>query len=138
MAFELNNLKIKRSKRKRLGRGESSGMGKTSGRGHKGQKARENDMPKGFEGGQTPFKWRMPKIKGFRRLTIKYQAVSLVQIEKKFKDGEIVNPKTLAIKRLIASNKKLVKIIGNKLTKKLIFEDCLYSAGAKKAVGKKI
>jgi large subunit ribosomal protein L15 len=132
---ELNNLPTTKTNRKRLGRGESSGIGKTSGKGSNGQRARSKDMPKGFEGGQTPLKWRLPKIKGFKRNIVLYEAVSLKEINRKFKDGEKVNPKTLLVKKLISSDKLPVKIIGDKLTKKLVFEDVLYSVGAKKLLG---
>lgn len=135
MAFELNNLQVKNASRKRIGRGESSGMGKTSGKGSNGQKARSNDMPKGFEGGQTPFKWRMPKIKGFKSIGPKYQVVTLIDIERNFKDDDKINPSTLFSKKLILDIKKPVKIIGNSLKLKLEFDNLLFSAGAKKAAG---
>ena len=135
--LELHNLKSQRAKKNRLGRGESSGCGKTSGKGSNGQKARSNDMPKGFEGGQTPFKWRLPKIKGFRPHDPKYQVVTLEEIERNFKSGEKVDIKNLLAKKLILDVKIPVKIIGNSLKLKLEFSDCLFSKGAERAINEK-
>jgi len=132
MEIGLHNLKnpFKKAK-KRVGRGESSGYGKTSGKGHKGQKARGNDMPRGFEGGQTPLKWRLPKLKGFKRnVPKKMYVLTLSQIEKAFSDREIVSPETLKEKGLIKNEKFLVKII----KKKLKIKNCLLSSGAKRAL----
>lgn len=82
MSISLNNLaKIKRSDRKRVGRGIGSGKGKTSGRGVKGQKARTgHHSVKGFEGGQTPVHMRLPK-KGFVNVLRKeYEAVTISDV----------------------------------------------------------
>lgn len=136
--LQLHTLKVKKAHKNRLGRGESSGRGKTSGKGSNGQKARSNDMPKGFEGGQTPFKLRLPKIKGFKARRDKYQVVTLAEIERSFKNGDQISPKTLFLKKLIKNIKIPVKIIGNELKLKLKFSNCLYSKGAKKAIEKKI
>jgi len=136
MEISLHNLSSpKRKTKKRLGRGESSGLGKSAGRGTKGQKARGKDMPKGFEGGQTPLKWRLPKLKGFKsKRKKKIQVVTLSQIEAKFEEGEIVSPKILKEKGLIEKNIFLVKIIGSKISKKIKVKDCLLSKGARQAL----
>lgn len=96
-------------KRKRLGRGESSGHGKTSGRGHKGQKARAGGFHKrGFEGGQMPLQRRLPK-RGFTPIDRKEYEIVNVGLLSKFKDQ--VDPVTLAEEGLVRKN-RLVKILG--------------------------
>src|SRR3954471_22204403 len=84
--MELNNLKPaagSRKPRRRVGRGIGSGLGKTAGRGHKGQKSRAGGYHKvGFEGGQMPLQRRLPK-RGFKSQSLKYNAeVSLTSLEK--------------------------------------------------------
>lgn len=75
--MELNNIKPaagSKSARRRVGRGIGSGLGKTAGRGHKGQKSRSGGYHKvGFEGGQMPLQRRLPK-RGFKSMTLKYNA----------------------------------------------------------------
>lgn len=135
MQLNLSNLKnpFKKSK-KRVGRGESS-KGKTAGKGSKGQKAREKDMPKGFEGGQTPLKWRLPKLKGFKsKKKDKIGVVTLAKIENKFSVHEIITPQKLKEKGLVEKDVVLVKIIGNKVKKRLEIKGCLLSKGAKKTL----
>jgi len=123
-------------KKKRKGRGESSGLGKTAGRGHKGQKSRSGkSIPKGFEGGQTPLKQKLPKFRGFKSKQKKKQAVlTLSRIESSFKEGDIVSLETLKNKGLISQKVFQVKIIGDKIGKRLKVKDCLLSKGAKKAL----
>jgi len=123
----LSNLKPKKGanfEKVRVGRGIGSGLGKTAGRGHKGQKSREGDPKEPwFEGGQTPIYRRVPK-RGFHNpFSIEYQEVNLEKIEQKFNNGEVVNKQTLYERRLIENPRKPVKILarGN-LTKSLIFE----------------
>ncbi|MCS7245304.1 MAG: 50S ribosomal protein L15 [candidate division WOR-3 bacterium] len=123
----LSNLKPKRganTKKTRVGRGIGSGLGKTAGRGQKGQKSREGDPKEPwFEGGQTPIYRRLPK-RGFNNpFSIRYQEVNLNRINEKFNDGEVVNKQTLYERKLIRSLRKPVKILakGN-LSKKLVFE----------------
>ncbi|AGR41596.1 50S ribosomal protein L15 [Spiroplasma taiwanense] len=103
----------------RVGRGMASGKGKTSTRGHKGQNSRSGGgVRPGFEGGQTPLFRRLPKI-GFTSLNRKeYVILNLDRIEKM--DLTEVNHKTLIEKKLIKSEKDLVKVLGNgKITKAL-------------------
>ena len=108
---------------KRLGRGLSSGKGRTSGRGTKGQKSRSgHNIPRSFEGGQTPLIQRLAKARGFHGYKTKPPVLSIEKIEKNFNDGDVVNLKTLHAKGLIADPKIRIKILGpGKLTKKLKF-----------------
>lgn len=114
------------NKSKRVGRGLASGKGKTAGRGTKGQKSRSGyNIPRTFEGGQTPLVQRLSKIKGFKSRNIKPQILNITLIEKKFKDGDEVSIKTLFEKKLIYDKKLSVKILGGKLSKKLKFRDVI-------------
>lgn len=90
-----------RHRRRRLGRGESSGLGKTCGKGHKGQKSRSGaSIRPGFEGGQMPMMRRLPK-KGFNNAQFKtqYAIVNLSDLEAKFSDGDTVSEETLRAKK---------------------------------------
>ncbi len=114
-------IKNKNKKSKRLGRGIGSGLGKTCGKGHKGQKSRSGyNIKKYFEGGQTPFYRRIPKF-GFKsKKNNLYQELSLDKLNI-FNDNEILNLKLLKKKRIIKHNIKIVKIIlGNIVFKKKI------------------
>ncbi len=109
----LNKLKAPkgaRKNKKRVGRGESSGLGKTSGRGHKGQKARSGGYHKvGFEGGQMPLKRRLPK-RGFTNIFKKeYTVVNLSELNK-FKDQ-----KEIDIVTIIGNKKKIKRLDGLKV-----------------------
>lgn len=101
-------------KRKRVGRGIGSGMGKTATRGHKGQKARAGATPRlGFEGGQTPLHRRLPQRRGFRNLTRKeYALVNVVDLER-FDAGTEVTPELLIANGMIKAVKDGVKILGD-------------------------
>jgi large subunit ribosomal protein L15 len=121
--------------KKRLGRGPGSGLGKTSGKGHKGQKARSGGGPAvGFEGGQMPLYRRLPKV-GFRSpFPKKWQVVNVDQLENLF-EGQEVNPKTLKQRGLIKSEKGLIKILGNgEIKKSLKVQAHRVSDGAKKKI----
>jgi large subunit ribosomal protein L15 len=109
----------KRPKR-RVGRGPGSGVGKTCGRGTKGQKARSGGgVPRWFEGGQMPLQRRLPK-RGFTNLFKKQYALVKVEALNRFNDGEEVTPERLIEERLIKKVRDGVKILGNgELTKKL-------------------
>lgn len=98
--------------RKRLGRGPGSGTGKTSGRGHKGQKARSGaSIPAGFEGGQMPLQRRIPKG-GFNPLRrVEYQVVNIRTIAE-MSESE-VSPEVLESRGLIGSAAQPVKILGD-------------------------
>ncbi|MFA7243738.1 MAG: 50S ribosomal protein L15 [Patescibacteria group bacterium] len=109
---------------KRIGRGISAGQGKTAGRGTKGQKSRSGfNIPKRFEGGQTPLSMRLPKLRGFKSVNDKARVISLDDISKNYKDGEVVSLKSLVEKKLIETGSK-AKILNNgKLTVKVSLLD---------------
>jgi large subunit ribosomal protein L15 len=112
-----------RKPRKRLGRGHGSGHGKTSGRGHKGQKARSGSGVKpGFEGGQMPIQRRLPK-RGFTNIFSTDYAIVNVRDLQKMRSGSKVNIESLLKAGLIKSNDTKVKILGDgELTKKFTVE----------------
>ena len=110
-------------KPKRVGRGSSSGLGSTAGKGNKGQQSRSGGKTYvGFEGGQMPLYRRIAR-KGFSNYPFKkeYVCINVELLEAKFNDGETVDKTTLAAKGFISSkNASLVKILGNgDVTKKL-------------------
>lgn len=114
--MELNTLKPalgSTKNRKRIGRGPGSGHGKTSTKGHKGQKARSGGSIKaGFEGGQMPLQRRLPK-RGFTPLDrLEYSVVNLKQLEV-FDAGSIVDAAALVSRGLIKNSCNAVKILGN-------------------------
>ena len=124
------------SKRKRVGRGNGSGMGNTACRGHKGQKSRSGGgVRPGFEGGQMPITRRLPKH-GFNNIFRKeYAVVNLKDLESKFEDGAEVTLATLLDKGLIKKKDTLVKILGQgDLSKKLTIRVGKISAGAAQKV----
>lgn len=113
MAIGLNNLRAPEGathKKKRLGRGQGSGLGKTSGRGNKGQKSRSGySRKRGFEGGQMPLHRRLPK-RGFTNIFKREWAeVNLVRLEELFEAGAVVTPETLVESGLV--RKSLIKSI---------------------------
>ena len=108
-------------KKKRVGRGPGSGLGKTSGRGHKGAQSRSGySFKRGFEGGQMPLHRRVPK-RGFTNIfRTEYDVVNLDQLEAAFDAGATVTVETLREHGLVGSRKSLVKILGRgELTKAL-------------------
>jgi len=112
----LNRLKAPRGavkKRTRVGRGEGSGLGKTSGKGHKGQKARTGGSTKlGYEGGQTPLHRRLPK----RGFTNKFKKIyNIVNIERlsSFNKGDVVDRDALLKKGIVKNIKNGIKILGD-------------------------
>ena len=135
--MELNTIKAglgsKHAKR-RVGRGIGSGLGKTSGRGHKGQKSRSGGYHKvGFEGGQMPLQRRLPK-RGFKSKTLKFNAeVTLTDLERLAADE--VDMLTLKQAGLVGQLAKTVKIIkSGELTKKIVVKGIGATAGAKAAI----
>ena len=129
--ISLNNLSDSksRSNRKRVGRGAGSGVGKTAGRGHKGQKSRSGgNIRLGFEGGQMPLQMRVPKFGFSSRVSRVTQELNVKVLEKE-KDVSIQNLKKLG---LIKKNIKIVKIFGvGKLLKKPTDENIKCSKGVK-------
>lgn len=118
---ELNPMPGSRRKDVRKGRGTGTGLGKTAGRGHKGQKARAGGG-KGpyFEGGQTPLQRRMPK-RGFTNIFKKELVeINLTQLEERFDTGAVVTPEVLVETGLVKKVCDGVKILGNgEITKAL-------------------
>lgn len=100
-----------KKERKRIGQGPGSGMGKTSTRGQKGQKARASSMRRGFEGGQMPLHRRIPK-RGFKNIFhVIYQPVNLGDLTRYNLSGN-VTPEVLAEKGLIKDASGLIKVLG--------------------------
>ncbi|GAB4130849.1 MAG: 50S ribosomal protein L15 [Fimbriimonadaceae bacterium] len=122
-------------RRRRVGRGIGSGMGKTCTRGTKGQKARRQISP-WFEGGQTPIHRRLPVKKGFRNVNHKeYAIVNLDDLEKHFDKGAEVTAEALLAKGVIGGMMDGVKILGfGTLSKKLKVTAHKFSATAKAAI----
>lgn len=121
-----------RSVSRRLGRGPGSGVGKTAGRGQKGQKARStgNIGKKHFQGGQTPIQRRLPK-RGFRNpFAVEVAIVNVGDLES-FAAGTSVDETTLRARRLVQGRNVLVKILGNgELTKAINVTAHKFSASA--------
>lgn len=120
---------------KRLGRGVGSGLGKTSGKGHKGAKARSGGGKRpGFEGGQMPLYRRVPK-KGFTNIfRTEYATVNVGQLEV-FNNGTVVTAAMLKEAKIIRKTLDGVKVLGNgELTKKLTVEAAKFTASAKEKI----
>jgi len=126
-----------RQKTKRLGRGPGSGLGKTSGKGHKGQKARgKGKVRPAFEGGQTPIYRRTPKF-GFSNAPFKtiYAYVNLEKLEAKFEANEEVTVEKLLERKIIKKVYDGVKILSKgELTKPLIVKAHKFSEAAKNKI----
>lgn len=116
---------------RRVGRGIGSGLGKTAGKGHKGQKARTGGtIRRGFEGGQTPLMRRIPK-RGFNNIFAKEYATINVSDLERFEDGTVVNIALLLSEGIIRKELDGLKVLGNgNLTKKLTVEATKFSASA--------
>lgn len=128
----LTNTPGARKTKKRVGRGMSSGLGKTSGRGHKGQYARSGHKHKpGFEGGQMRLVRRLPK-RGFKSMDPGvYTAVNVADLER-FDNGAAITVDILVRAGLAKGAKDGIKILGSgSLTKKLMVTVHAFSAGAK-------
>jgi large subunit ribosomal protein L15 len=144
----LHTLKPKpgsRRPRKRVGRGEGSGLGKTSGRGHKGAGARSGNKRKAaYEGGQNPVHMRMRKLRGphrkmsmpFEKFRTHSQPVNVADLEKRFDAGAEVNPESLRSAGL-AKRRHPVKVLGQgDISKKLNVKAHAFSAAAKEKIEK--
>ena len=135
--MELNNLKpaagAKHAKR-RVGRGIGSGLGKTAGRGHKGQKSRAGGYHKvGFEGGQMPLQRRLPK-RGFKSHLLKYNAEVTLGMLEQLGAAEVDLP-TLKAAGLVGELARVVKVIkSGELTKAVKLTGVGATAGAKAAI----
>ncbi len=135
--MQLNTIKpasgAKHAKR-RVGRGIGSGIGKTAGRGHKGQKSRAGGYHKvGFEGGQMPLQRRLPK-RGFKSLTLRFNAEVRLSDLERLTTTE-VDILTLKQAGLVPELVRAVKVIAaGKLTKKISLSGVAATAGAKAAI----
>ena len=128
--------------KKRVGRGTGSGLGKTAGKGHKGQKARSGgSIRRGFEGGQTPLYRRIPKRGFTNHFATEYATINVSDLER-YEAGTTVNIEMLLADGVIRKELDGLKVLGNgKLTKKLTVEAKKFTAQAKEkieAVGGKI
>ena len=142
MSEELNNTMNLNSisdqgslkKRKRVGRGMGSGLGKTAGRGHKGQKSRSGgNIRPGFEGGQMPLQMRLPKFGFSSRVNNNFKEVNIKNIN----GMDMINLKTLKENKIISKAVKKVKIFGNSaIESKVTVEGLAVSKGAKEAIEK--
>ena len=135
--MELNTIKPAcgaKHARRRVGRGIGSGLGKTAGRGHKGQKSRAGGYHKvGFEGGQMPLQRRLPK-RGFKSLTLKYNAEITLSDLEALAVAE-VDMLTLRQAGLVSQLAKVVKVINTgKLAKPVALRGIGATAGAKAAI----
>ena len=139
--MELNSLRYKvKLKKMRIGRGIGSGKGKTSGRGHKGQKSRRGVSIKSFEGGQMPLFRRLPK-RGF--IPLKKKNIALINLDKlqklydskKITNNTIINISELKKNNLLKKNDTKVKVLANgDLKDKLKLEVDFISKAAKKKI----
>ena len=135
--MELNGIKPaagSKKARRRVGRGIGSGLGKTAGRGHKGQKSRAGGFHKvGFEGGQMPLQRRLPK-RGFKSHLLKFNAeVTLTDLERLGADE--VDLLSLKQAGLVGEITKVVKIIKTgELTRKIVLKGVIATAGAKAVI----
>ena len=120
---------------KRLGRGTGSGLGKTSGKGHKGAKARSGGGKRpGFEGGQMPLTMRLPKRGFTNKWRVEYATVNVDRLNI-FEDGAVVSPVELIQAGILKNVQDGVKILGNgEITKKLTVQANKFSATAKEKI----
>jgi large subunit ribosomal protein L15 len=135
--MELNNLKPgsgSKKPRRRVGRGIGSGLGKTAGRGHKGQKSRAGGFHKvGFEGGQMPMQRRLPK-RGFKSALLKYNAeITLTDLERLSVDEvDLLTLKQAGLAGELVKNVKVIK--SGELTRKVVLKGVGATAGAKAVI----
>ena len=129
---ELSPAPGSRKARKRVGRGDSSGLGKTAGRGDKGQKSRTGSVIRPFfEGGQIPLFRRLPK-RGFKNADrVVYALVNLSVIESNYQAGEVVDLESLHAKKLLGKGETIVKVLANgDITKAVTVKAAKFSAAA--------
>ncbi len=136
--MKLSNIKAPKGankRRKRVGRGPGSGLGKTAGRGHKGQKSRTGNMNiAGFEGGQMPIQRRLAK-RGFRHEGKVYATVKISDLESCFEQGDSVDEITLREKGLVRKVRDGIKVLGNgELAKKLTVKVHKVTEGARNKI----
>lgn len=128
-----------KKRRKRIGCGESSGHGKTSCKGNKGQMARAGrGIRPGFEGGQMPMHRRLPK-KGFNNALFQdaIEVVNVGDLNESFQDGAVVNETALREAGLVSRNCDVIKILGaGELSRKLTIQGAKVSAAAREKIEK--
>ncbi|MFH0819619.1 MAG: 50S ribosomal protein L15 [bacterium] len=138
MILSLNQLKPaqgSKKKKKRVGRGNSSGHGTYATRGLKGQRSRSGGKSGLKRLGFRTVLRSTPKLRGFKSLKTKPTIVNLVTLEEKFSEGAVINPLFLKKNKLIDKINLGVKILGEgKLTKKFIFENCQFSGSAREKI----
>jgi large subunit ribosomal protein L15 len=135
--IELHQLtpSAKRTRYKRVGRGNASGKGTTAGRGTKGQRARTGGRNKLTRRSMKALIERTPKTRGFKSLRPQLEIVTLQRLTDTFKDGQIITPVQMVLAGLIDHARPGVKIIGQgKIAKKLTVKAQKFSAGAKAAI----
>ncbi|WP_047983270.1 50S ribosomal protein L15 [Ornithinibacillus californiensis] len=132
---ELKPAEGSRKERNRVGRGTSSGNGKTSGRGHKGQNARSGGgVRPGFEGGQMPLFQRLPK-RGFTNINRKEYAIVNLDVLNRFEDGTEITPELLIESGVVKNVKAGIKVLGNgSVENKYTVKAHKFSASAKAAI----
>ncbi len=135
--MKLNSLKPaegSKSTRKRVGRGIGSGLGKTCGRGHKGQKSRSGGFRKvGFEGGQMPLQRRLPKVGFNSKKKLLTAEIRLHELE--LVSGDVVSLDTLKEANLVSKNTLYVKVIlSGKIDKAITVKGLRATKGAKEAI----
>ncbi len=135
--MQLNTLKPadgSKSPRKRVGRGIGSGLGKTCGRGHKGQKSRSGGFHKvGFEGGQMPLQRRLPKVGFNSRKSLVTAEVRLNELC--LADGDVVSLETLKNSNVIGKNIRFAKVIlSGEIDKAITLKGIRATKGAKEAI----
>ena len=141
--MKLDNLKApapNQKTRKRVGRGEGSGLGQQSGRGHKGQKAGSGYSKKiGFEGGQMPLQRRIPKFGFKNRFRVEYRPINLARIDAYIDEGKLTDTITVAnlIDAGLAHKNDRVKILGQgEISRAITIEAHGFSKSAEEKISK--
>ena len=119
----------------RRGRGHASGNGKTSGKGHKGQKARSGAPRPGFEGGQMPLFRRLPK-RGFTNVNSRrLVAIDVAALQSRFEDGAVITEEAIIESGLVKNPRDGIKILGSgEVSKKFTLKGLAASEGAKNKI----
>ncbi|WP_145523537.1 50S ribosomal protein L15 [Virgibacillus sp. SK37] len=132
---ELKATEGSRKDRNRVGRGTSSGNGKTSGRGHKGQKARSGGgVRPGFEGGQMPLFQRLPK-RGFTNINRKEYTIINLETLNRFEEGTEITPELLLEEGIVSKLNAGIKVLGKgAIEKNLTVKAHKFSTSAKEAI----
>jgi len=132
--MELTSVKSKN--KKRIGRGLSAGQGKTAGRGTKGQRSRSGfNIPKKFEGGQTPLSMRLPVMPGFKSHKPKAKVITLDMISANYKNGETLSADSLVGKKLARKGERIKILNDGKISVSVkLSDDLKISSSAKQAI----